>query len=234
MGSDPWIIFRWPEGTGFNPRSRVGSDLEFDLSKPQLRYVSIHAPAWGATWWTKVRPSRHRSFNPRSRVGSDISLAKSAGGAIEFQSTLPRGERLSTILSGERSSLFQSTLPRGERLKICCGVNCPSLFQSTLPRGERRSPSPLLTRRCSFNPRSRVGSDFVLRFAEQLESRFNPRSRVGSDQIGYIFGMEIVMFQSTLPRGERPGLPDITEKQNEFQSTLPRGERPHNYYSQFF
>src|SRR5947209_7822881 len=34
--------------TGFNPRSRVGSDILFN-ALAKKRGVSIHAPAWGAT-----------------------------------------------------------------------------------------------------------------------------------------------------------------------------------------
>ena len=37
------------------------------------------------------------------------------------------------------------------------------------------------------------------------DSRFNPRSREGSDQDGRECSSRILMFQSTLPRGERPG-----------------------------
>ena len=33
-------------------------------------------------------------------------------------------------------------------------------------------------------------------------------------------------FQSTLPRGERPGAVGAVKDLAEFQSTLPRGERP--------
>ena len=56
--------------TDFNPRSRVGSDVVahyFDAA----RQISIHAPAWGAT---------------------KMKIAELH--APEFQSTLPRGERL--------------------------------------------------------------------------------------------------------------------------------------------
>ena len=34
------------------------------------------------------------------------------------------------------------------------------------------------------------------------------------------------MFQSTLPRGERPDRPQDEHRLGQFQSTLPRGERP--------
>jgi len=54
----------------FNPRARVGRDPQcwYDFC---YRSVSIHAPAWGATYAREVRPSM----------------------AIVFQSTRPRGAR---------------------------------------------------------------------------------------------------------------------------------------------
>ena len=60
--------------------------------------LSIHAPAWGATY---------TSAPSVARVG--------------FQSTLPRGERpiRACNVSLTLGWLFQSTLPRGERLCAC-------------------------------------------------------------------------------------------------------------------
>ena len=74
----------------FNPRSRGGSDLAKAVLSPGI-YISIHAPAGGAT-------SALSSPDP-----GEISIHAPAGGAttlfcklpssFEFQSTLPRGER---------------------------------------------------------------------------------------------------------------------------------------------
>ena len=77
---------------GFNPRSRVGSDSIL-ATKSGTPEVSIHAPAWGATGASAPRLPRG-----------------------EFQSTLPRGERLTATDYIVDGKWFQSTLPRGERL----------------------------------------------------------------------------------------------------------------------
>ena len=120
-----------------------------------------------------------------------------------FQSTLPRGERLTGMLtapspvsfnprSHEGSDLslrisaltafvFQSTLPRGERQNIAVRPRGFHRFQSTLPRGERRRFPHAVLLRHSFNPRSHEGSD-------------------GSTERFYC---RWIKFQSTLPRGER-------------------------------
>ena len=62
----------------------------------------------------------------------------------------------------------------------------------------------------NFNPRSREGSDAVLSESHNAcSSDFNPRSREGSDvQAGFV-DCHHVLFQSTLPRRERPFRLDV-------------------------
>ena len=56
---------------GFNPRTRVGCDLTSIDRLLGKVLVSIHAPAWGATWTgRRYIPCGYR-FNPRTRVGCD-------------------------------------------------------------------------------------------------------------------------------------------------------------------
>ena len=100
----------------------------------------------------------------------------------------------------------------------------------------------------NFNLRSHEGSDTVA--LETLNSylNFNPRSHEGSDDTdsSKAVGADIIsihaptrgatadilkaiedkLFQSTLPRGERPAIDPQLNSQYRFQSTLPRGERP--------
>ncbi len=108
-----------------------------ELVKDGVLHVSIHVPAWGAT--------------------------------TEF-------------LAMRLPTMFQSTLPRGERLTTTQTIYLRYLFQSTLPRGERQHRTAVRMRTTGFNPRSRVGSDTCARSARRHEDCFNPRSRVGSDR----------------------------------------------------
>ena len=121
----------------FNPRSHMGSDGRVFLSDCQ-RYVSIHAPTWGATY---------------DKVGNK--------GMTQFQSTLPHGERQRLSALIDKELVFQSTLPHGERQVVTtqqptterfnprshmgsdphttAHTKLQSQFQSTLPHGERRT-----------------------------------------------------------------------------------------------
>ena len=81
-----------PKGTGFNSRSRGGSDPSRG-HKCTSRSVSIHAPAGGAT-------------SEEGSRGLSSPL---------FQFTLPRGERPINSLRQAFQLQFQFTLPRGER-----------------------------------------------------------------------------------------------------------------------
>ena len=57
-------------------------------------------------------------------------------------------------------------------------------------------------------------------------NHFNPRSRVGNDFIQIVYVRKEVTFQSTFPRGERRSANHAEERKKLFQSTFPRGERP--------
>ena len=102
------------------------------------------------------------------------------------------------------SLIFQSTLPRGERPKFDVS-NCGSLTISihAPARGATITHDTLFLLFVDFNPRSREGSDL---FRHELQKR-------------------LLLFQSTLPRGERQGLFFLFRHELQFQSTLPRGER---------
>ena len=119
----------------FNSRSREGSDIGL-CSSPRRPWVSIHAPARGAT--------------------STMPFPLASG---EFQFTLPRGERLRLVLLQLLLVEFQFTLPRGERLYRDREVKKEVTFQFTLPRGERRTVAGCSVPSLCFNSRSREGSD---------------------------------------------------------------------------
>ena len=106
----------------------------------------------------------------------------------------------------------------------------------------------LLTKSTRFNPRSRTGSDVFRRDVMRSwivsihapargatsahgcgrlrAAGFNPRSRTGSDLSTVSDDFQVVLFQSTLPHGERQRPQPYSDRLTRFQSTLPHGERP--------
>ena len=99
----------------FNPRARVGRD---------------------PTETTEVTDVT--GFNPRARVGRDQRMRLISGRRGKFQSTRPRGARLSHKRHTIHMVMFQSTRPRGARPLQGLSGNIPRVFQSTRPRGARR------------------------------------------------------------------------------------------------
>jgi len=120
----------------FNPRSRGGSDRVFGLPISGI-YVSIHAPAGGATkqlflcmmdYWVSIHAPAGGAtgpflllrlhlicFNPRSRGGSDF--VQSALYVVRYYVSIhaPAGGATPPTARRNWPERFQSTLPRGER-----------------------------------------------------------------------------------------------------------------------
>ena len=145
-----------------------------------------------------------RGFNPRSRAGSDEGVTNISHTVCSFNPRSRAGSDTTKPIVETHYTEFQSTLPRGERLRRK-RAPCPLfLFQSTLPRGERPGRSASRTSGRRFNPRSRAGSDGYTdveayafdKVSIHAPARgatsggnarhvhcscFNPRSRAGSD-----------------------------------------------------
>ena len=219
-----WVPMQWL--LYFNPRSREGSDEMVHGVISLTDVISIHAPAKGATDNLAGSDISILDFNPRSREGSDPKATQNVIGYVQFQSTLPRRERLYDLMEKAEGLGFQSTLPRRERLSAL--DNLRTLYD--------------------FNPRSREGSDHNSVVTANLIQIFQstlPRR----ERLRYIIhAFKLWIFQSTLPRRERrttsgsqcrPLLISIHAPakgatilivgivliHTEFQSTLPRRER---------
>ena len=102
---------------------------------------------------------------------------------------------------------FQSTLPQGERpdgsvltsYRLRISIHAPA-------RGATKHIIVQLIIISYFNPRSRKGSDVSCTSPFARDGDFNPRSRKGSDYGGYLRIRRNQGFQSTLPQGERPAV----------------------------
>ena len=153
--------------------------------------ISIHVPAWGTTkrlklsysmiyfnprpaWGTTLQASIYCSvghFNPRARWAHDM-LRQTISSPPSFQSRARVGHDLRTS-GGRGPGEFQSTCPR--RARHSHGVewfyhfNHVPAWGTTFIAGASRSTD--------FNPRARVGHDWVWRVSRP---HFNPRARVGT------------------------------------------------------
>jgi len=159
VGRDASFCSRSSTRACFNPRARVGRD-DIQLGKVgNGLFVSIHAPAWGATpiACCFYRPSR--CFNPRARVGRDRAVLWGMNKSGEFQSTRPRGARLqgTALSASQRRFNPRARVGRDEAsgmgldLRLAVSIHAPAWgatrapglfapsarFQSTRPRGAR-------------------------------------------------------------------------------------------------
>ena len=166
--------------------------------------VSIHAPTKGATGCPRNDAGKVTGFNPRSHEGSD--------------GCRPLPER------NDRVSIHAPTKGATEMSKF---INAdPDLFQSTLPRRERQVIGFIsgATDIC-FNPRSHEGSDETSRIhGRRLRVSIHAPTK-GATFMEKYGKQGVKLFQSTLPRRERPTVGAAVWAWWKFQSTLPRRER---------
>ena len=142
----------------FNPRSREGSDLCM-ICSVCLMYISIHAPAKGATvLYLHGLDNNSISIHAPAKGATSLGLKISVPILISIHA--PAKGATDGCMVHKQSSRFQSTLPRRERRitgspraeLIGISIHAPEkgatvfvnprpisvVFQSTLPRRERR------------------------------------------------------------------------------------------------
>jgi len=149
------------------------------------RWVSIRAPAWGATGNTGGRRTRWTCFNPRARVGRDcrsfvspqcvvlVSIRAPAWGATLFHAAVAHGHVVSI-----RAPAWGATVDVADDLaRHHVSIRAPAW--GATPRSCRRQCP-----RSGFNPRARVGRDSPSAARHCELTSFNPRARVGRDRLG--------------------------------------------------
>ncbi len=100
---------------------------------------------------------------------------------------------------------FQSTLPREERLGLEIFNSDGSIFQSTLPREERPGSTGRQSNHHHFNPRSHERSDWYTQAGTVKATEISIHAPTRGATLGLeIFNSDGSIFQSTLPREERP------------------------------
>ena len=143
----------------FNPRTRMGCDKN-RIEDCRVNFVSIHAPAWGATWSAEVWATIVTVSIHAPAWGATFVKRKPCN-VGQFQSTHPHGVRHRSFNQDILQLKFQSTHPHGVRHRLVvhhssqhcfnprtrmgcdepcgAGVGTDGLFQSTHPHGVRPS-----------------------------------------------------------------------------------------------
>ena len=205
----------------------MGCDHPFHSVNRYGYYVSIHAPAWGATYVPVAPFTVPRSFNPRTRVGCDLYSSPAPSHRCGFNPRTRVGCDLFVRPTATPDFRFQSTHPRGVRRFFASASVWDAMFQSTHPRGVRRARLPAGRRRVRVSIHAPAWGATAC-WAPTALSRwsFNPRTRVGCDMRQATSDKEDTMFQSTHPRGVRHH--QLSKRDAQlflFQSTHPRGVR---------
>ena len=141
----------------FNPRSHERSDdASMQALSTAFEFQSTLPREERRVVLCSLKPIYN--FNPRSHERSDsLKLNRSADSIISIHAPT-RGATAASVMR-EESSQFQSTLPREERLLELALILIACVFHSTLPREERQTPTAYFHSRPYFNPRSHERSD---------------------------------------------------------------------------
>ena len=110
------------------------------------RVVSIHAPAWGATWSGGSSPRQTYCFNPRTRVGCDYLGSPKRGSNRRVSIHAPAWGATAGLIQPRRSpevSIHAPAWGATFRVEYLCLPHV--LFQSTHPRGVRREDEQALS-----------------------------------------------------------------------------------------
>ena len=108
-----------------------------------------------------------------------------------------------------------------------------TLFQSTLPQGERPVPDGLSPSLLNFNPRSRKGSDIdVSGGLWNLGISIHAPAR-GATKLRKLRLHCYVIFQSTLPQGERQRIVGSIELFQNFNPRSRKGSDPNDWPIRF-
>ena len=114
-GSDAWVL-RDVFGTTISIRAPARGATKSIHQHSRPARISIRAPARGATGFEIHSSEVSNDFNPRSREGSDVFVLRYKNNFIDFNPRSREGSDIACSLSWVSSRLFQSALPRGERL----------------------------------------------------------------------------------------------------------------------
>ncbi len=195
------LVVRLDRRRSFNSRTREGCDDRRRLL-PTDNFVSIHAPARGAT--------RRFALFVRARAVSIHAPARGATPTITEDGAVPS---VSIHAPARGATGFSTQL-----------ISRKALFQFTHPRGVRRRADGRRRGAVGFNSRTREGCDQGCGEPRNPKARFNSRTREGCDAETQAGAANAAMFQFTHPRGVRQrGNRKTSGGRNRFNSRTREG-----------
>ena len=222
------VRMRYFQRHGFNPRTRVGCDKEGVKRALAAVEVSIHAPAWGATYRSDLFAAYGMVSIHAPAWGATTASCALTLAVWMFQSTHPRGVRpsLSYPICSSVNGFNPRTRVGCDHHRFCTvrgpgrvSIHAPAWgatragknsaparrrFQSTHPRGVRHGRSREATARMMVSIHAPAwGATRSSSGCIRSDCCFNPRTRVGCDQLVPSMRSGLSMFQSTHPRGVR-------------------------------
>ena len=145
-------------------------------------------------------------FNPRSRAGSDSRCRFRKSYASVSIHAPARGATILLLIGvlsscgfNPRSRAGSDTQGSQGRSGLHVSIHAPTRGATAMK--EKR----LYTKNVSIHAPTRGATQDKFKIGHRYKS-FNPRSHAGSDLSGCLIQMKSMVFQSTLPRGERPSL----------------------------
>ena len=225
----------------------MGRDGGDPVQQPDALYISIHAPAWGATPPRCRRDHPSLYFNPRARVGRDSANVQDRDGNYNFnpRARVGRDRIRECELAHRHISIhapawgatsccgfldvalsFQSTRPRGARPLCGAYVESRTQFQSTRPRGAR--PEVVVEEDAAIAISIHAPAWGATRRSQPEEAKrhnFNPRARVGRDRRRSAGSGSGKNFNPRARVGRDTKRATLPRRWSRFQSTRPRGAR---------
>ena len=205
-GARQYWLWRYPRFAMFqSTRPRGARRLAGDLTH-WGSFVSIHAPAWGATraiWSNKRFIPRFQSTRPRGARHNSLPACCTPVVAVSIHAPAWGATYLLTYLSYLRHVSIHAP---------AWGATGPSAVPRAVP------PS-------RFNPRARVGRDRSRAEYKYKLDQFQSTRPRGARPYDNWTVPEVLRFQSTRPRGARQYWLWRYPRLAMFQSTRPRGAR---------
>ena len=188
----------------FNPRAREGRDAGDIYTYGDRNYVSIHAPARGATVVRPTsEPGRLVSIHAPARGATTTAGVAVANSRVSIHAPA-RGATTAPAPADPGAACFNPRAREGRdngavsvQNPIAVSIHAPARGATELvlgrvqnigvsihapARGATRPSSDLCAIRCCFNPRAREGRDHSSRHNSAHNLSFNPRAREGRDR----------------------------------------------------